>query len=141
VCWCAGAGPRARGVCVLGYLFWGRVASRRGERAVGASAKLLIMLIDESALMLGIWAGLFGQHENDPKIRDQSTVRHEKIWVELARHEDGFGPGLKFQLVEPQHDPHRWSGLGRHGPMKPMLFNLLSYRLYIVVIFGLYVVK
>jgi hypothetical protein len=35
-------------------------------------------------------------------------------------------------------------GLGRHGPMKPMLFNffnLLSYRLYIVVIFGFYVVK
>jgi hypothetical protein len=36
------------------------------------------------------------------------------------------------------------SGLDRYGPMKPVLFNffnLVSYRFYIVVIFGLYVVK
>jgi hypothetical protein len=35
-------------------------------------------------------------------------------------------------------------GLGRREPMKHMLFNLInlgSYRLYIVVIFGFYVVK
>jgi hypothetical protein len=35
-------------------------------------------------------------------------------------------------------------GLGRHGPIKPKLFNffnLVGYRLYIVVIFRVYVVK
>jgi hypothetical protein len=35
-------------------------------------------------------------------------------------------------------------GLGRHGPIEPNLFNffnLVRYRLYIVVIFGVYVVK
>jgi hypothetical protein len=35
-------------------------------------------------------------------------------------------------------------GLGRHGPIEPNLFNffnLIRYRLYIVVIFGVYVVK
>jgi hypothetical protein len=35
-------------------------------------------------------------------------------------------------------------GLGRHGPIESNLFNffnLIRYRLYIVVIFGVYVVK
>jgi hypothetical protein len=35
-------------------------------------------------------------------------------------------------------------GLGRHDPIKPNLFNffnLVRYQLYIVVIFGVYVVK
>jgi hypothetical protein len=35
-------------------------------------------------------------------------------------------------------------GLGRHGPIKPNLFNLFNlvrYQLYIVVIFEVYVVK
>jgi hypothetical protein len=35
-------------------------------------------------------------------------------------------------------------GLGRHGPIKPNLFNffnLVRHRLYIVVIFEVYVVK
>jgi hypothetical protein len=35
-------------------------------------------------------------------------------------------------------------GLGRHSPIKPNLFNffnLVRYRLYIFVIFGVYVVK
>jgi hypothetical protein len=35
-------------------------------------------------------------------------------------------------------------GLGRHGPIKPNLLNFLNlvrYRPYIVVIFGVYVVK
>jgi hypothetical protein len=32
-------------------------------------------------------------------------------------------------------------GLGRHGPIKPNLFYLVRYRLYIVVIFGVYVIK
>jgi hypothetical protein len=35
-------------------------------------------------------------------------------------------------------------GLGRHDPIKPNLFNffnLVRYRLYIIVIFGVYVVK
>jgi hypothetical protein len=43
------------------------------------------------------------------------------------------GSGLKFRHIGP-----------RHGPMKSKLFNyfkLVSYRLYIVVIFGVYVVK
>jgi hypothetical protein len=34
--------------------------------------------------------------------------------------------------------------LGQHDPMNPILFNffnLVSYRLYIVIIFRLYVVK
>jgi hypothetical protein len=35
-------------------------------------------------------------------------------------------------------------GMGRHGPVKPNLFNffnLVRYQIYIVVIFGVYVVK
>jgi hypothetical protein len=35
-------------------------------------------------------------------------------------------------------------GLSRHSPIKPILlnlFNLVSYKLYIVVIFRLYVIK
>jgi hypothetical protein len=35
-------------------------------------------------------------------------------------------------------------GLGRHGPIKPNLFNffnLVIYQLYIIVIFRVYVVK
>jgi hypothetical protein len=36
------------------------------------------------------------------------------------------------------------TGLGRHDAMKPILFNffsLISYELYLVVIFRIYVVK
>jgi hypothetical protein len=39
---------------------------------------------------------------------------------------------------------NRGPGMGRHGPIKPILlnfFNLASYILYMIVIFKLYVVK
>jgi hypothetical protein len=48
---------------------------------------------------------------------------------------------LKFQTVGSRHDPHTWV---RVGPLKLVLFsffNLVSYSLYIVVIFKLYMVK
>jgi hypothetical protein len=61
--------------------------------------------------------GFSGQHEHGPKTGAQSTAQHEIIWVGLARLEGRLELGLKFQPVGPQHDPHRWAGLGpaRHN--------------------------
>ena len=68
-------------------------------------------------------------------------ARHETIWVGLARPEDG--PQIPTRQA-PGTARIDGSGLGRHDPIKLNLFNffnLVRYRLYIVVIFGVYVVK
>jgi hypothetical protein len=71
--------------------------------------------------------------DNGPKIEVQSTAWHEIIWI-----------GRQFPARRASTTHIDGLGLGRHGPIKSNLFNffnLVRYRLYIVVIFGVYVVK
>jgi hypothetical protein len=63
-----------------------------------------------------------------------STARHEIIWA---------GPQFPARRA-PNTARIDGPDLGRHGPIKPNLFNffnLVRYRPYIVVIFGVYMVK
>jgi hypothetical protein len=58
--------------------------------------------------------------------------------------EGGFESSLKFRSVGSEHHSHAWARLMPARPVKPILlnfFNLVSYILYIVVIFELYVIK
>jgi hypothetical protein len=100
---------------------------------------------EAAALVLGIWAGLFGPAR--ARLENRSP-KHDPARNNIGR----ASTARRRAWVEPQF-PAPWapgtaridgSGLGRHGPIKPNLFNFFSlvrYRLYIVVIFGFCVVK
>jgi hypothetical protein len=56
----------------------------------------------------------------------------------------GLCRALNSSLSGPQHGPHTWAGLGLAWPNKAHIvyfFNLVSYKLYIVVTVRLYMVK
>jgi hypothetical protein len=96
-------------------------------------------------LVLGIWAGLFGPARARPKNR---SPKHGPARNNLGR----ASTARRWAWAGPQFPAHRapgtaridGPGLGRHGPIKHNLlnfFNLVRYRLYIVVIFRVYVIK
>jgi hypothetical protein len=65
-------------------------------------------------------SGFSGQHEHGPKIRAQSMARHEIIWA---------GPQIPTRRA-PSTARIDGPGLGRHGPIKPNLFNLFNLVRY-----------
>jgi hypothetical protein len=96
-------------------------------------------------LVLGIWVGLFGlaraRHEN--KSPKHGPARNNMVRASTARRRAWAGPQIPARRA-PGTTRIDGPGLGRHGPIKPNLFNsfnLVRYQLYIVVIFEVYVVK
>jgi hypothetical protein len=95
--------------------------------------------------VLEIWAGLFGPARARPKNRSlkYGPARNNMGRDSTARRQAWAGPQFlaRRALGTARIDG---SGLGRHGPIKPNqfnFFNLARYLLYIVIIFGVYVVK
>jgi hypothetical protein len=96
-------------------------------------------------VVLGIWAELFGPARARPENKSpkHGPTRNNMGRASTARRRAWAGPQI----------PTRWapgtaridgSGLGRHGPIKLNMFNffnLVRYQFYIVVVFGVYVVK
>jgi hypothetical protein len=96
-------------------------------------------------LVLGIWAGLFGPARAQPENRSpkHDTTRNNMGRASTARRRAWAGPQFPVRRA-PGTTRIDGPGLGRHGTIKPNLFNffnLVRYRLYIVVIFGVYVVQ
>jgi hypothetical protein len=96
-------------------------------------------------LVLGIWARLFGHARAWPENRSpkHGPARNNMGRASTARRRAWAGPQI-WACRAPNRARIDGPGLGRHGPIKPNLFNffnLVRYRLYIVVIFGVYVVK
>jgi hypothetical protein len=96
-------------------------------------------------LVLGIWAGLFGLARARP---ENSSPKHGPTRNNMGRASTArrrAWAGLQFPARRALGTAHiDGPGLGRHGPIKHNLFNffnLVRYRPYIVVIFGVYVVK
>jgi hypothetical protein len=96
-------------------------------------------------VVLGIWAGLFGPARARPENRSpkHGPARNNLGRASTARRRAWSGPQFPARRA-PGTARIDGPGLGRHGPIKLNLlnfFNLVRYRLYIVVIFGVYVVK
>jgi hypothetical protein len=97
------------------------------------------------ALVVGIWVGFFGPARARPenRIPKHGPARNNLGWASTARRR--AWAGLQFSTRRaPGTARIDGPGLDRHDPIKPNLlnfFNLVRYRLYIVVIFGVYVVK
>jgi hypothetical protein len=96
-------------------------------------------------VVLGIWAGHFGPARARPKNRSpkHGPARNNMGRAGTARRWAWAGPQI-LACRAPGTARTRGLGLGRHGPKKPILFsffNLVSYRLYMVVIFELYIVN
>jgi hypothetical protein len=84
--------------------------------------------------VLGIWVGLFGLARARP---ENKSPKHGPTRNNMGRASNSDPSGLSTARID-------GPDLGRHGPIKLNLFNffnLVRYRLYIVVIFGVYVVK
>jgi hypothetical protein len=98
-----------------------------------------------SSLVLGIWAGLFGPARARPENKSpkHGPARNIMGRASTARRRAWAGPQIPTRRA-PSTARIDGPGLGRHDPIKPNLFNLFNlvrYRLYIVVIFKVYVVK
>jgi hypothetical protein len=98
-----------------------------------------------SGLVLGIWAGFFGPARARPENKSpkHGPTRNNMGRANTARSRAWAGPKISTRWA-PSMARIDEPGLGRHGPIEPNLFNffnLIRYRLYIVVIFGVYVVK
>jgi hypothetical protein len=95
--------------------------------------------------MLGIWAGLFGPARTRPENRSpkHGPARNNMGRTSTARRWAWVGPQFPACRA-PGTARIDGPGLGRHGPIKPNLFNffnLVRCRPYIVVIFVVYMVK
>jgi hypothetical protein len=95
--------------------------------------------------VLGIWAGLFWPARARPENRSpqHGPTRNNMGRASTTRRRACAGPQISARRA-PGTAHIDGPGLGRHGPIKPNMFNffnLVRYRLYIVVIFGVYVVK
>jgi hypothetical protein len=98
-----------------------------------------------SNLVLEIWAGLFGPARARPKNKSpkHGPTRNNMGRASTSRRQAWARPQIPIRRA-PGTARIDGLGLGRHGPIKPNLFNffnLVRYRVYIVVIFGVYVVK
>jgi hypothetical protein len=96
-------------------------------------------------LVLGIWAGLFGPARARPENRSpkHGPAQNNMGRASMARSQAWAGPQISTRRA-PSTAHTDGPGLGRHGPIRLNLFNffnLIRYRLYIVVIFEVYVVK
>jgi hypothetical protein len=96
-------------------------------------------------LVLGIWAGLFGPTRARPENKSpkHGPTRNNMGRASTTRRRAWTGPQILTRRA-PSTTRIDGPGLGRHGPIEPNLFNffnLVRYRLYIVVIFGVYMVK
>ena len=112
--------------------------ARAGQRCVRYESLTL-------GVVLGIWAGLFGPARARPENKSpkHGPARNNMGRASTARRRAWAGPQIPTRRA-PSTARIDGPGLGRHGPIKPNLFNffnLVRYRLYIVVIFGVYVVK
>jgi hypothetical protein len=95
--------------------------------------------------VLGIWAELFRPARARPenKSSKHGPARNNLGRASTVRRQAWAGPQFPTRRA-PGTARIDGPGLDRHGPIKPNLFNffnLVRYRLYIVVIFGVYVVK
>jgi hypothetical protein len=147
---------RPRECEIVGVLVFRRVRGHRNRRkiAVGAAipaagANILFMqrtfAFDWLDLVLEIWAGLFGLPQARPKNRNpkHGPTRNNMSRASTARRRAWAMPQIPACRA-PDTARIDGSGLGRHGPIKPNMFNffnLVRYRLYIGVIFRVYVVK
>jgi hypothetical protein len=98
-----------------------------------------------SPLVLGIWAGLFGPARARPENKSlkHGPARNNMGRASTARRQAWVGPQFPIRRA-PGTARIDGPSLGRHGPIKPKLFNffnLVRYRPYIVIVFGVYVVK
>jgi hypothetical protein len=98
-----------------------------------------------SRLVLGIWGGLFRRARARPENRSpkHGPARNNMGRASTARRRVWAGPQISAHRA-PNKARTNGPGLGRHGSIEPNLFNffnLVRYRLYIVVIFGVYVFK
>jgi hypothetical protein len=111
----------------------------------GQAHVLSVMKARVTQSVLGIWAGLFGPARARPENKSpkHGPARNNMGWAGTARRRAWAGPQIPTRRA-PGTARIDGPGLGRHGPIKPNLFNffnLVRYRLYIVVIFGVYMVK
>lgn len=98
-----------------------------------------------SGLVLRIWAGFFGPSRARPENKSpkHGPARNNMGRASTARRRAWAGPQIPTRRA-PSTARIDGPGLGRHGPIKPKLFNLFNlvrYWVYIVVIFRVYVVK
>ena len=112
------------------------------QRKVSSSQ---LVLVHTKQVVLGIWAGLFGPARARPENKSpkHGPARNNMGRASTARRRAWAGPQIPTRRA-PSTARIDGPGLGRHGPIKPNLlnfFNLVRYRLYIFVIFGVYVVK
>jgi hypothetical protein len=96
-------------------------------------------------LVLGIWAGLFELARARPENKSpkHGPAQNNMDRASMARSRAWAGPQIPTRRA-PSTARIDGPGLGRHGPIEPNLFNffnLVRYRLYIVAIFGVYVIK
>jgi hypothetical protein len=95
--------------------------------------------------VLRIWAGLFepARARLENRSLKYGPTRNNMGRASTARRRAWAGPQFPAHR-DPDTARIDGPGLGRHIPVKPNLFNffnLVRYRPYIVVIFGVYVVK
>jgi hypothetical protein len=96
-------------------------------------------------VVLRVWAGLFGPARARPKNRSPKygPTRNNMGRASTAQSRAWAGPQIPTRRAPNTARTHG-PGLGRHGPIKLNLFNffnLVRYRLYIVVVLGVYVIK
>jgi hypothetical protein len=103
------------------------------------------MHLGTSQVVLEIWAGFFGPARVQPENRSpkHGPSRNNLVRASTTRRRAWTGPQFPARRALGMA---RIDGLdlGQHGPIKPNIFNffnLVRYRLYIVVIFRVYMVK